>query len=728
MESGDSMDANRPKPNAGRLTLASFFGTFQLTHSQAQAVAELQGFLDDPRARCFVLRGYAGTGKTFLIGGLVRYLEARRHHTVMMAPTGRAAYVLRDRHRVAAGTIHRTIYSMEKLREHRETEDGGDITYKFYFETKNNDCEHDTVFIVDEASMISDVRSDAEFLRFGSGRLLHDLLEFINFDANDFTKKLILVGDGAQLPPVHMNTSPALDRNYLASHWRLASSESELVDVVRQLESSLVLRNATAMREMLQADRFPSFDFKSDQSTVVEVDPAEFVRRFAETYDRSALQTRSIIVAFTNADVATYNTAVRQFLLPGKSGITKGDRIIVVRNNYKHERPLLNGQMGLVVEAGEEVESRAVPVNVGVGEDGKRINETVVLRFRQVTLKFEGDDHEEYELHCKIIEDCLENRGAELPSTYSKALWVDFRRRNPHLRPDDAVFANALKADPYFTAVQLRFGYAVTCHKAQGGEWDAVFIDFAGMNKLGRSELRWSYTALTRASRAVVATNALHHSLLTPRRPVGGLTPLPSTPASVESVTDKLAPAPTVAPLSQMFDGAGTPFQRGLLNEVQSRLPSGWRIGAIKHVQFQECYTLEKAAYVATARLYFNSSNRVSSVQLVPGARSDLDEELHAALRSITGITIVLGGEPEGAIEPSHVPFVEELRRKGAGAGLSAVRFESKTRYHLVGVFRDGDIEGSFDYYIDKVGRLSREPSPHAGVSSKLVGKVLGLR
>jgi len=714
-------------PQSRRRPLAGFFAGHQLTESQTQAVADLQRFMDDPNERCFILRGYAGTGKTFLIGGLVRYLEAERRHALMMAPTGRAAHVLRDRHHVEAGTIHRTIYSLKNLQEYREVDENGDITFKFYFETKNNDSQHDTVFIVDEASMISDVHTEAEFMHFGTGRLLHDLMEFINFDANDYRKKLLLVGDRAQLPPVDMNFSPALDKAYLATHCRLKCGECELVDVVRQLDLSLVLRNATRMRLMLQADRFPSFDFESDNETVVELNPADFVRRFAASYERKATRPRSVIVAYTNADITNYNTAVRNILMPGVTAITAGDRIIVVKNNYNYDHPILNGQMGLVAGIGEQLETRSIPVNVGLDKDGRRKNEVVKLQFRDVTLRFEGEVGEEFELPCKIIEDCLDNGSAGLPSNYSKALWADFRQRHPDLRPADPVFRKTICADPYFNAVLVKFGYAVTCHKAQGGEWETVYVDFDGMNKLGKAELRWSYTALTRAARSVVATNALHHGLLTPKkRPVMPLSsPVPAVPIVPAAPESAVAPKASVAP-GAATDGQ-TFFQTAMRDEVQSRLSPGWKITATTHAQFQEGYTITKEDYVATARVFYNSGHKVSRVSLIPGTRTDLDDELHSALSSLKGITIGAANGTNGAVESAHALFIDKLRSKSREAGLTVIRFESKTRFHLVGTFRVGPHEGSFDYYFDKAGRFCSAATPHPGVAPGLAERVLRL-
>jgi len=273
-------------PNGKRL--ADYFGNEKLTGSQTKAVDALQRFLEDPNERCFILRGYAGTGKTYLIGGLVRYLQDIHRKPLMMAPTGRAAHVLRDRHQVEASTIHRAIYSLAALKDYRELDEGGDITYKFYFDLKNNDIDHDTIFIVDEASMISDSYLESEFMHFGSGRLLSDLLRFINFDGNDYRKKLILVGDNAQLPPFGASAalpSPALDSDYLMRKCRIRSSGCELTDVVRQLDSSPILKNATAMRRMLQEDRFQKFDFVADGVTIREFQPDEFIETFVRERD-----------------------------------------------------------------------------------------------------------------------------------------------------------------------------------------------------------------------------------------------------------------------------------------------------------------------------------------------------------------------------------------------------------------------------------------------------------
>lgn len=717
--------------NAPQGGLASFYDCEVLTPSQSAAIASLQAFLDSPNERCFILRGYAGTGKTFLIGGLVRYLRSLRRQTMMMAPTGRAAYVLRDRHQIEASTIHRSIYSLRDLKEYREVDENGDVTYKFYFETRNNDIDHDTVFIVDEASMISDAYTEAEFMHFGSGRVLHDLLEFINFDANDYRKKLILVGDGAQLPPVGMNTSPALDPEYLTKRCRLKSQSAELTEVVRQMGQSLILKNATQLRTLLREKNFSQFDFECDGREITEVGTVEFVRRFAADYVQESLKPQSVIVAYTNAECSQYNKAVRNLLKPGRARLAAGDRVIIVKNNYNHGIPLLNGQMAFVLDAASAIESRSVPINVGLDETGKRRNEVIALRFRDVELTFEGQKGEPVRLKCKIIEDCIESLDRDLSSAYSKALWADFRQRNTSLRPTDPEFRKALLADPYFNAVLLKFGYAVTCHKAQGGEWPAVFIDFAGMNKLNAEAIRWSYTALTRASKTVVATNALHHGLLTPLKSnVSGAIPPPpvtlSAPPSKPSLPPQV-PATSVASAAIPAMANDTPLLLSLRQEIAARLPAGWSIVGCGSLPNHVLCRIARDGYESQVRVYYTDDRRVSRVQIASGKKPDKDAEIEFPLRSLKNVSLDLPPDGRGNILPEHEEFWKALKAKAHATGLNLCYFESKTEYHAIASFRQGHNEGRFNYHFNKRRQLVRAPEAHPGTTPELITVVRGL-
>ena len=228
------------------MTLRDTFSTYTLTNGQYRLLDELEKFLSD-NSTCFLLKGYAGTGKTFMMKGLTDFLTETKRRFIIAAPTGRAAKVISQKTEHKAYTIHKTIYSSKDLKEFK-TKDGTE-TFKFFYEVKHNEDPNNTIYIIDEASMLSDVYSEGEFFRFGSGHLLKDMLEYINFDNNVHNKKIIFIGDDAQLPPVNMNSSPALDGKYLQENYNLVSSEYELTEVVRQKAESGILKNATQLRQ-----------------------------------------------------------------------------------------------------------------------------------------------------------------------------------------------------------------------------------------------------------------------------------------------------------------------------------------------------------------------------------------------------------------------------------------------------------------------------------------------
>lgn len=215
-----------------RITLKEAFSKYTLTSGQNSLIDELEKFLSD-QTPCFLLKGYAGTGKTFLMEGLTDFLLQSKRNFVIAAPTGRAAKVISQKTKHKACTIHKTIYSSKELKEFKTKDEDGTETFKFYFEIRKNEDPTNTVYIIDESSMISNVYSEGEFFRFGSGFLLKDLIKHINFDNNDYNKKIIFIGDNAQLPPVNMNFSPALNGKYLQENCGLVSNEFELTEVVR---------------------------------------------------------------------------------------------------------------------------------------------------------------------------------------------------------------------------------------------------------------------------------------------------------------------------------------------------------------------------------------------------------------------------------------------------------------------------------------------------------------
>ena len=651
--------ASRPE-----VPLRDFFGDFDPTPSQDLAIDKLDRFLEDDDKNCFLLTGYAGTGKTTLIGALIEYLRARHLIPLALAPTGRAARVIAEQHGVHASTIHRHIYEMTDMREFRETDKGGDITYKFYFDVKNNDYEHAAVFIVDEASMISDVESESEFVRFGTGRLLYDLLDYINFDANDYKKKIIFIGDTAQLSPDGGGSPPALDAEYLRRNCNVTVSATELTDVKRQDKSSPILKNATEMRRLITSGHLVSFDFESDDECIIEVDEADLLEHYFNRNPERPSQ-HATIITFTNKRSHEYNEYVREKYFPGRKGLAVGDIVMVVRNNYSFSIDLFNGQVGKVVQVDQAVEVR------NAAKKGERSKESTGddrnMRFRKMTIEFKDVEDVLRPVHCMVIENVLQDSGGEVASWLGKTLYRDFRIRNPRLRPGDPLFRETLRNDRYFNALQIKYGYSITCHKAQGGEWKNVFINFAGKNSLNLDALRWSYTAITRASERIVAANALHHGILPPQQKCAV--------ALGEATGASVSVLPVEGPLPEELVDAPE-HVRSIYTLIRRAV--GRQIGYISHAcsNFLVRWELEEDGKRLQLETYFKKNKRVGSVKCC----EKTSQETAGLLQKLKGQQMMPFASSEGHVEELEMRdcmqlVVAEVEKRAVECGIE-VRVE----------------------------------------------------
>ena len=243
-------------------------------------------------------------------------------------------------------------------------------------------------------------------------------------------------------------------------------------------------------------------------------DSLNLVNQYIENLDKKK---SCKLIAYSNELVQNYNKKIRNILFPNNDNLVQGDILLVVKNNYHHEIDILNGTFCEVAFVEENIECREVPINTGLDFHGKRKNLKIKLRFQDIVIEFQGIGTK-IEINCKIILNNLNNIARELSSEENKALYLDFRNRNPLLKPIDPLFKDQLNSDPYFNALQVKYGYAVTCHKAQGGEWENIFIDFKDRNKLNKESLRWSYTAITRASENVMVTNCYESNPLKPKK------------------------------------------------------------------------------------------------------------------------------------------------------------------------------------------------------------------
>lgn len=452
------------------------------TLKQSIALQKLSSFLLSRKKNAiFLLKGFAGTGKTTLVGTLVNSLWKTTMKAVLMAPTGRAAKVMSNYSNTQAFTIHRKIYFPKK-------QSGGGVQFVLAPNKHRN-----TVFIVDEASMIPDTPADSKL--FENGSLLDDLLMFIYSGHNC---QLILIGDTAQLPPVKLNLSPALDANKLELNYNKDVIMLELDEVVRQAEDSGILVNATLLREQLQSGFYESFQFNvAPFNDIVRLIDGHEIQEIIDTSYRENGKEETAFIVRSNKRANLYNENIRSRILFLENEIAVGDYMMVVKNNYFWIDPkseagfIANGDIIEILEifAIKELYSfKFAEVKVQmVDYPNQRPFETVLLldtiKAQTPSLSYEDGNR----LYQNVMEDYASEK-----SKYKKFLGV--------------------KNNKYFNALQVKFSYAITCHKSQGGQWNTVFVEQPYLpNGVDKEHLRWLYTAVTRAKKRLYLIGFKNH-------------------------------------------------------------------------------------------------------------------------------------------------------------------------------------------------------------------------
>jgi len=452
---------------------------FEPTEGQSKLTEKLSAFIAWPQPAVYILKGYAGTGKTTMISNLVRASKKLKWKNVLLAPTGRAAKVMSSYSGKPASTIHRKIYLTKKG-------NNGQIWFE-----RNVNLHTDTLFIVDEASMIG---NEAGLLMsdFESKSLLDDLFEYVFSGKNC---KLILVGDTAQLPPVGLSVSPALDLENIKYSYEKPSGQFELTEVVRQAAESGILFNATRLRLMIAQENATWPQFKIEGfNDILRIDGMELedeMQRMWKDYGEENV----ILISRSNKRAYQFNVQIRNRLLWRESELEAGDRMMVVRNNYFWLKDL-EGSDGFIAN-GETVEILKI----------KGRPELHNCRFADVNLRM-IDQPNSPTIEARIILDSIDSDGPGLPSDKMKQLYQSISMDYGNEK-SKKVRSEKIKIDPCYNALQVKFAYAITCHKAQGGQWDAVFIDqgFLKEEMLDVEFLRWLYTAITRAKQKIYLVN-----------------------------------------------------------------------------------------------------------------------------------------------------------------------------------------------------------------------------
>ena len=460
---------------------------FPPTQEQAHALEVFAEFLTDRDSHAvMILRGSAGTGKTTLSGAIVRTLKEIRQKVMLLAPTGRAAKVFSLNSGSPAYTIHRRIY--------REKSFSG-VEGQFNL---NDNLYTDTLFMVDEASMIANMGLGG--MSFGSGCLLDDLVHFVYQGRND---RLLLIGDKAQLPPVGEEESPALHAAMLEGYG-LKVYECDLNDVLRQSEESGILYNATMIRQMITHDditQLPKIRFVG-YSDIKPMPGAELIEALADSYHHVGLDD-TIVVTRSNKRANIFNQGIRNMVLDREEELSQGDILMIVKNNYywmEEER-----------KSNNKLQSNEIPAFLANGDRAKvlKVRRRIDLYgFRFATLLLQFPDYGNYELEATVLLDTLTSEAPALTHEQQEQLFHQIEEDYQDI-PLKADRMKAIRQDQFFNALQVKFAYAVTCHKAQGGQWAHVYVDQGYMkdDMLNPDYIHWLYTAFTRATEMLYLVN-----------------------------------------------------------------------------------------------------------------------------------------------------------------------------------------------------------------------------
>ena len=692
------------------MQLKDHFEKYTLTSDQSTLVEQLEQFLGSKnmQSNVFLLKGYAGTGKTFITKGLTEYFRGIGRNYVLAAPTGKAAKVIQEKTGSEAYTIHKTIYG-DKIVEKSETNlveyknDELDRTYKFYFDLRVNEDSVDTVYIFDEASMISNTYSEMEFIRFGSGYLLQDLIKYINLDQNDHRKKIIFIGDNAQLPPVGMNFSPALDEKYLFNQFGLNVDEFELKEVVRQKENSGILKNASKLRDALESKIFNRLDLDTGYD-VAELASHELMPKYLEVSGHK-ISKDAMVISYTNASVTEYNQQIRKHFFQDPSQIQVNDKIMVLSNNSNYDIFLSNGDFGLIRQILGDTEHKIVQLKRKNEETGVVEKIDIDLYFRDVVVLFKDINNHPHEIKCKIVENLLFSESPSLSSDENKAIYLDFVMRNSHLKPNTKAFTEAIRNDPYFNALKVKFGYAITCHKAQGSEWQHVFLNCkTHQSYLSDGYFRWLYTALTRATENLYVINPPH---------LGMFDGLKKQHVGMEHIVEKAEDTHSSAVSVDNPFNIQDPFLLLMYQKIISILQGhNVEIVSISHNQYQEQYSFKNEDENATIIFYYNGKQLITNIQSVE--TNALSVQLKELFEPMKKHVLGLVGKQEGShefpqkfLESYYFEIQSSIEKVGAKVG----NIEHKNWMERYTFVRGNEI-AIIDFYYNQKGQF-RTPMPN---------------
>jgi len=667
----------------------------EYTKQQKEALEAIEQFLNSKNS-IFILKGYAGTGKTTLIRPILDIARTVGKQCQLMAPTGRAAKVLVDKTCHEATTIHKAIYELSDIEaiEGDENQDSK-IAYRFPLRQLCNAkrpgaalSPDKSLLIIDESSMISSRKSVGDLFIFGSGILLEDVLNYARLEDGG---KILFVGDPAQLPPVGDPDSYALDADYLASKGYGVGCY-ELTEVIRQGQDSVILSNSIKLRNLIQSDFKAELVLERREGELEDIKAEEVATRYCELSPAPSLSS-PVVICYSNRMAAAYNNEIRATYFPGKGDTPQsGDKIIVVGNNYSSEsRAVLNGEFALVLDCSDSIEIQTGFVYVDDNSDKKK-RIRMDLPFRDATLLFDDGSV----VKKKLLDSLLSSTQPTITYQEQCALMSNFMIRHRGLKANSPEFIKSLMEDPYYNAIRAKYGYAITCHKSQGGEWDTVFVDYSGRIGLSNDCLRWCYTASTRAhSRMYV--NALYD--------IPKLKARVTNIMAVSGVPSEYYPSGILIPTGPFnSDSDLAPIKAKYWQVAEALEGTGFSIHGIEHKPYREVYTIsDSEGNTFKCDAIYNKAGILKPFHAVNP--SDASEEILARINSDD-----IYGFPFDYIPSSQE--LEDLYHKVKSAcddnGISIVNIvEHLSNYRVVYYLKTDALFAYLEAFINKMGLVT---------------------
>ena len=684
------------------------FSNLSLTKDQKELVNILGSFIDD-NTDCLIIKGYAGSGKTFMLSNFVNYLENAKMQFRLLAPTGRAASVLSIVSGKVATTIHKAIYSYDSFttqflsdKDLIDNEEAENITLVYSIKPKLN---QDAIIIVDEASLISNNCHESEFVRFGTGYLLDDLFTYVSISPNS-KRKIILVGDSAQLPPVNMATSPALDAEYIVGKYNVSVKSFTLSEVVRQKSESGILKNAVKLRESIEKSYYDEVEINSHSKDVHCLDEKSILKEYKlnQVPERNLQQ---LIITDSNRKAYFYNNYVRQQIFTSTEAQI-GDIVLVYHNYYANTTEIMNGTFGIVEDISPALEERRVKIKRKNNKEEVQLRE-VILRFRKMKIRFQ-DISKKTVFEGLVLENYIYSENSYLPCEVLQALFVDFRIRNRGIDIKSDEFAERLRNDRYYNALRVKFGYAATCHKAQGGQWDKVFVDcktyFGYFNE---QYFRWLYTAITRATAILFAINA-------PSLKITRSTESDSLP-DIQYRQDLIILNPDLIYDNYFVINIRTDLtyiQRAITLAVVNQLRNEKvTIVNVEYNEFHNIFRIARGKDTVRIKVYYNKQNKITSINHIE--KEGFAECIASLLKPLTGKVLIIDEIIDVKNDAVSVSFSESFmdefyKQVQAGIKNTNIIIEDikQNPYLHTYSFKENNFTAVIDCYYDKKRRFGK--------------------